>query len=48
MELSDVDGVKFVEAIQDKRQATITFEPPATEAKIRSLLSEINYPVAEN
>ncbi|MCK5313996.1 MAG: heavy-metal-associated domain-containing protein [Anaerolineales bacterium] len=48
MELSDLDGVKSVEANQETRQATITFEPPASEAQLKSLLTEINYPVAEN
>lgn len=48
MELREVDGVKSVEAVQETKQATITFEPPATEETIKALLSEINYPVVEN
>ena len=45
-EISDLAGVKSVVADMLQRTATITFEPPANEEKIRNLLSEINYPVA--
>lgn len=48
MELSDLEGVKTVEATQETKQATITFEPPATEESIKALLLEINYPVVES
>jgi len=48
MELSELAGVKKVEAWVDKKQAEITFEPPATEIKIKALLTEINYPPAKN
>lgn len=44
MELSDLQGVRRVEALQDKRQVTVEFEPPADEAQIVALLTEINYP----
>lgn len=47
MEVSDLDGVKSVVANLDAKQATITFEPPATELGIKELLAEIDYPVAE-
>ena len=46
MEVSDLDGVKSVEADVFAKSATIIFEPPATEDGIKSLLAEINYPVA--
>lgn len=46
MEVSDLEGVSQVEANQESRQATISFEAPATEETIKSLLAEINYPVA--
>ncbi len=46
MELNDMQGVSSVVADMDGKQATITFEPPATEVAIKGLLSEINYPVA--
>jgi copper chaperone CopZ len=46
MEVSDLDGVKAVEANADAKTATITFDDPATEEEIKSLLAEINYPVA--
>jgi copper chaperone CopZ len=45
-EVSELPGVKAVEADMLGKKATITFEPPATEAQIKSLLAEINYPVA--
>jgi len=45
-EVSDLEGVKSVVADFIAKQATITFEPPATEDKIKSVLAEINYPVA--
>lgn len=46
MELKDLAGVSSVEADMLSKQATITFEPPATEESIKQMLSEINYPVA--
>ena len=46
MELNDMAGVSSVVADMDGKQATITFEPPATETSIKEVLSEINYPVA--
>lgn len=45
MEVGEIAGVTSVSADQESRQATITFEPPATEEGIKALLSEINYPV---
>ncbi len=47
MEVSDLEGVKSVVADLDMKQATITFDPPATETGIKELLTEIDYPVAE-
>ena len=46
MEVGDVEGVQSVEADVDTKQATITFQEPASESKIISLLAEINYPPA--
>ena len=45
-ELADLDGVQKVVANQVTKQAKVTFEPPASEEKIKTLLAEINYPVA--
>jgi copper chaperone len=45
-EVSDLKGVKSVVASLETKQATITFDAPATEDQIKSLLAEINYPVA--
>jgi len=45
-EVAELDGVKSVVANAETRMATITFEPPASEEKIKSVLAEINYPVA--
>lgn len=47
MEVSDLEGVQSVEATVDPKQATITFQSPATEESIKTFLAEINYPVAE-
>ncbi len=46
-EVGDMRGVWSVEADAQTKQATITFEGPATEEAIKSLLAEINYPVVE-
>jgi copper chaperone CopZ len=45
-EVSDLQGVKSVVADVTTRKATIRFDPPATEEKIKELLAEINYPAA--
>jgi len=45
-ELGELAGVQSVVASQDSRQATITFDAPATEDQIKALLAEINYPAA--
>lgn len=45
-EVSELEGVNSVVANQEARTATIVFEAPATEDKIKALLGEINYPVA--
>ena len=47
MEVSDVAGVQSVEADPGTKQATITFDTPATEEQIKALLVEINYPAVE-
>jgi len=44
-EVIDIQGVKSVKADQVSRITTIEFEPPASEEKIKELLSSINYPV---
>lgn len=43
-EVGELAGVKSVAANQNTKQATITFEAPATEDQIKTLLKEINYP----
>jgi len=45
MELSELDGVEFVQVDVAKKEVAITFKSPASEQKIRELLIEINYPV---
>jgi len=45
-EVGELPGVLSVEADATSKQATITFEDPATEEEIKALLVEINYPVA--
>jgi copper chaperone CopZ len=46
-EVSDLAGVRSVDADMVSKQATITFDEPATEQQIKNLLAEINYPAAE-
>jgi copper chaperone len=43
-EVSDLAGVKSVNANPQTKQAVISFESPATEELIVTLLKEINYP----
>ena len=44
-EVIDIPGVKSVKADLILKVATIEFEPPASEEKIKDLLESINYPV---
>lgn len=46
MEVGELDGVKSVIANQEDRTVTITYSDPADEEAIKTLLAEINYPVA--
>jgi copper chaperone CopZ len=46
-EVGELPGVKSVEADVATKVATITFETPASEEGIKSLLAELNYPVAK-
>jgi len=46
MEVADLEGVQSVDASADSKTATILFDLPATEESIKTLLAEINYPVA--
>lgn len=45
-EVAELAGVQSVKADAMTKQTTITFDAPATEAVIKKLLAEINYPVA--
>jgi copper chaperone CopZ len=46
-EISDLAGVKSVEASSQMKTAVIVFDDPATEEQITAALKEINYaPVA--
>jgi len=45
-EVSDLAGVQSVKADQGAKKVEITFDAPANEDTIKSLLAEINYPVA--
>lgn len=45
-EVSEMAGVKSVDADAMFKEATITFDAPATEEQIKALLAEIDYPVA--
>ena len=45
MEVGELQGVQSVKADQATRQVQITFDAPASEEKIKTLLAEIDYPV---
>ncbi len=45
-ELSELAGVTSVEADAETKDVTVTWDAPATEDGVRSLLAEINYPAA--
>jgi copper chaperone CopZ len=43
-ELSDLVGVESVQVNVDEKTTEVTFDKPATETDVRSLLEEIGYP----
>jgi len=45
-EVADLEGVKSVKADAATKIVEIVFDAPASEEKIKVLLTEINYPVA--
>ncbi len=45
MEVGELQGVQSVKADLDTKKVAITFDAPANEEKIKSLLAEIEYPV---
>lgn len=47
-ELSDLAGVRKVDASQETRLVTVEWEDPQTWENIKATLQEINYPPAEN
>ncbi len=47
MEVGDIDGVQSVEASAETKTAVVTFDSPASEETIKTLLLEINYPVVD-
>lgn len=46
-ELGELSGVTNVQAIQETKQVTVTWNDPANWEQIKSLLNEINYPPQE-
>lgn len=47
-ELKELAGIKQVNADVASRRVTVSYEPPATEDAILSLMDEIGYPVSKN
>ena len=45
-EVTDLAGIKSVKADVETKKVEIEFEAPASEDSIKTLLKEINYPVA--
>jgi copper ion binding protein len=46
-EVSELEGVKNVDANATTKEVVVTFEAPATPEKIIQLMAEINYPIAQ-
>ena len=44
IEVGELQGVESVKADLDTKKVQITFDAPASEEKIKALLSEIEYP----
>ncbi len=44
MEVSELQGVQSVKADEATKKVQITFDAPASEDKVKSLLAEIGYP----
>ena len=44
-EVGELQGVQSVNADETTKQVVISFDDPANEESIKSLLAEINYPV---
>ena len=44
MEVGELQGVQAVKADLDTKKVQITFDSPASEHTIKTLLAEINYP----
>lgn len=42
--LKELEGINLMEGDPDNRKIEVEYEDPATEAKIREKLKEINYP----
>ncbi len=47
-EVSEVAGVQSVQADEESRVVTVTWDTPASWEQIKDLLVEINYPPAES
>ena len=45
-EVAELEGVKSVQADQNTKTVTISWETPATWDKIKALMEEIGYPAA--
>ena len=46
-ELSEIEGVSKVEGDVDTKKITVEWDEPATLERLKSTLSEINYPAAD-
>ena len=44
-EVGELPGVKSVQAKEETKLVTISFEPPATREEIEKLMAEIGYPI---
>lgn len=47
MEVGELEGVKSVQARLAETDVTVEYDDPADEAKIKAVLTQINYPPQE-
>ncbi|GIX06476.1 MAG: COP-associated protein [Candidatus Poribacteria bacterium] len=45
VELTDLEGVRFVQGDPKKKEVVVEFDAPATLDKIKAAMEEIGYPV---
>jgi copper ion binding protein len=47
IEVGELQGVQNVKADLDSKKVKVTFDAPASEEKIKTLLAEVEYPIED-